>query len=145
GWARGAGRVGGLDLIGHRSAIPVNPLGPPAVVNRTFCDITFGVIPVKQILGALVIGKCIWVLWIGHVGFAPVTEFRFIAWPAVRAINKHHGNCLSLVGHGSCAVFVNEVSGLKPVQAKGSIDPVWFIMGNSVCHSITGSRRAFES
>src|SRR5699024_195422 len=101
--------------------------------------------PGKQILGPLFIGKCIWVLWIGHVGFAPVTEFRFIAWPAVRAINKHHGNCLSLVGHGSCAVFVNEVSGLKPVQAKGSIDPVWFIMGNSVCHSITGSRRAFES
>src|SRR5690625_4301750 len=67
------------------------------------------------------------------MSLAAVPKFGFVAWPAIRAINEHHCCCLSSVGHGCCTVFINEVSGFKPLQSKRRVELVRFIVGNGVC------------
>src|SRR5699024_3199948 len=78
-------------------------------------------------------------------GFTAVAEFGFVPWPAVRAINQHHGNCLSLMGHGCGAVFIDEVTGFEALEAKRCVDLVRIVMGDRMCHRVAGRRGALEA
>src|SRR5690625_7877256 len=79
------------------------------------------------------------------MSLAAVAKFGFVAWPAVRAINEHHCCCLSLVGHGCCAVLINEVSGFEPIQPKRRVELVRFIVGNGVCQGKACPRGPLET
>src|SRR5699024_1390272 len=88
-------RVGGFELVCEGVTDGVEPLAASSVVYPPFGEIAPGVVAVEQEFGPFGVRERIRVFRVGDVGFTPVTKFGFISWPAVRAINKHHGNCLS--------------------------------------------------